>query len=250
MRKNKVNHWAKKKIILYAAAQKNFHTYFFLVVIEETVEVTEEAMEEDAEEFTFNLFSNQKVSTVKIADEKDNTDHWSKVVADQQEHEFDETDPEFLSRVNQVVVDYETILKQSTVPYPTLRLPHRVLDLSKQKEEPKKVSTVKKRKSKKCRDFEKAVKEGKIKLKPNMRKSEDGWPGYPGNLTRVAIVDYQPGGKKKFGNTRGGFNSSSSSSNRGRGGIIRGNSRGGSGGMMARGNSRGGSGFSGRGKSF
>lgn len=197
-------------------------------VEEEEVEVKEEEEEQDEEGFSFRLFSNQTVATVKIGDEKDNTDHWSKVIADQQVYEFDETDPEFVARVNQVAVDYDTILKQSTTPYPSLRLPHRVLHISSTKEEPKK--SIKKRKSKKCRDFEKAVKEGKIVLKPNMRKSEDGWPGWPGHLSRVAIIDYQRG-KKSF-NSRG----------RGGSSMSRGSSRGGS--------SRGGSSRGGRGKSF
>ena len=66
-----------------------------------------------------------------------------------------------------------------------------------------------------------------------MRKSEDGWPGWPGNRTRVAIVDYDASKKTAKNNSRGAF--------RGGRGMSRGNSRGGSGGMMAtRGGGRGG----------
>lgn len=218
-------------------------------------EKQDDAMEEQSEQgeqveeeaFSFRLFSNQTVATVKIGDEKDDTDHWSKIIADQQVYEFDETDPELLARVKQAVVDYDTILKQSTTPYPALQLPHRVLHISSKEVTNK--SMKKKRKSKKCRDFEKAVKEGKIVLKTNMRKSEDGWPGWPGNLTRVAIVDYQSPRKSSGGGGRGGASmgrggySSNSSFRGGRGGHSRGGSRGGS--FSSKGGGRGG-----RGKSF
>lgn len=208
--------------------------------------------EEQEEEFVFNLFASQSIAKVNIADEKDTTDGWAQAVADQQVYEFDETDPEFLARVKEAVVDFDTIMKQSTTPYPALRFPRRVIHILSPEEEAKKASSekkvTKKRKSKKCRDFEKAVKSGKIVLKPNMRnpKTPDGWPGWPGARTPVAIIDYEAT-KKRASSSRGGRGGM-----RGRG-VMRGNSRGGSGGVM-RGNSRGGSGGmmggAGRGKSF
>ncbi|KAI7904818.1 uncharacterized protein BX663DRAFT_503680 [Cokeromyces recurvatus] len=163
--------------------------------------------DDEEEEFEFRLFASQPVATVTIADIKDNTDSLSKAIAEQQVYEFDETDPEFLSRVEQVAVDYETILKQSKVPYPTAIMPHRIIHLPSYDEQAKKdlKEKKKKRKSKKCRDFEKAVKEGRIKLEPNMRNPETpgGWPGWPGNLTRVAIINYQS--PKKQGGRGSGF---------------------------------------------
>lgn len=197
--------------------------------------------DEEEEEFAFHLFASQSIAKVNIADEKDTTDSWSKAVSDQQVCEFDETDPEFVARAKQAVIDYETIMKQSTTPYPALRFPRRIIHILSPEEEAKKVAsekkTIKKRKSKKCRDFEKAVKEGKIDLKPNMRnpKTPDGWPGWPGVINRVAIIDYDAS-KKRGGSSRGGRGGRGGSVRgafRGRG-VIRGNSRGGSGGMMAR----------------
>lgn len=130
-------------------------------------------------------------------EEQDN----AQLVSDLQQVEFDETDPEFQTRVNQVAVDYMTIMKQSTVSYPTLQLPHRVTHLNDIKEvKPKKTA----KKSKKCRDFEKRVKAGEIKLQPNMRDpaTSGGWPGWPGHLTRVSIINYvspRKKGKSSFG---------------------------------------------------
>ena len=126
--------------------------------------------EEDEGEFSFRLFANQSVATVTIADDKDTTDDLSKAIADQQEYEFDDTDPEFLERVNQAAIEYDTIMQQSTIPYPTLRMPRRVVHLNTANVEKVEKKTLKKRKSKKCRDFEKAVKEGKIVLKKEFEK--------------------------------------------------------------------------------
>jgi hypothetical protein len=213
--------------------------------MDENQQESEKEQDEEEEEFSFRLFASQPVATVTIADGKDDTDNWSKQVADQQVYEFDETDPEFLARVNQVAVDYDTIMKQSSVVYPPSTSSRRVIHILSPEEEVKKdeaekKKNAKKRKSKKCRDFERAVKEGKIKLAPNMRNpsTPDGWPGWPGNLTRVAIIDYKPSNLKRghaFGGNaiggRGGF--------RGRG-ASRGSSRGGSGGMTrGRGGGRG-----------
>lgn len=206
-------------------------------------DVDQENSEEEEGGFSFRLFASQPVATVNIEDGKDNTDNWSKLVADQQVYEFDETDPEFVARAQEAAIDYETIVKQSTVPYPAMRFPKRIIHILSPEEEQakkeasteKKKKAVKKRKSKKCRDFEKAVKEGKIELKPNMRnpKTPDGWPGWPGNLTRVAIVDYDASKKKKR------YNNSNNNASRGGGFRGRGVSRGTSRGGMVRGRGRG-----------
>lgn len=183
---------------------------------------------EQEEEFSFRLFASEPVATVTIADGVDNTDDLSRAIADQQVYEFDETDPEFVAKVEQVAVDYDTIMKQSKIPYPTATYPRRILHLlspedQKKKDIAEKKKVTKKRKSKKCRDFEKAVKEGKIKLSPKMRNpaTPDGWPGWPGNLTRVAIINYQPSNRKRD-NGRGGFRGRGSS----RGGAMAGRGRG------------------------
>ncbi|KAI8097988.1 uncharacterized protein B0P05DRAFT_522873 [Gilbertella persicaria] len=155
------------------------------------------AQQEQEEEFAFRLFASQPVAKVTIADVKDDTDSLSKAIAEKQEYEFDETEPEFLARVKEVAIDYTTIMEQSTIPYPTAKFPRRVIHIPSikeqaEKEAAEKKKSVKKRKSKKCRDFEKAIKEGRIKLEPNMRNpnTPGGWPGWPGELTKVAIVDY------------------------------------------------------------
>ncbi|KAI9260072.1 hypothetical protein EDC94DRAFT_148092 [Helicostylum pulchrum] len=208
--------------------------------VEEAKDMEDVKEEGQQEEFVFNLFASQTIAKVNIADDKDTTDDWAQAVADQQVYEFDETEPEFVARVKEAAIDFDTIMKQSTTPYPALRFPRRIIHILSPEEEAKKTSTekkvTKKRKSKKCRDFEKAVKSGKIILKPNMRdpKTPDGWPGWPGARTPVAIIDYDAT-KKRVNSSRGGRGGA-----RGRG-IMRGSSRGGSGGVM-RGNSRGGSG--------
>ncbi|GAA5802763.1 hypothetical protein HPULCUR_008238 [Helicostylum pulchrum] len=208
--------------------------------VEEAKDMEDVKEEGQQEEFVFNLFASQTIAKVNIADDKDTTDDWAQAVADQQVYEFDETEPEFVARVKEAAIDFDTIMKQSTTPYPALRFPRRIIHILSPEEEAKKTSTekkvTKKRKSKKCRDFEKAVKSGKIILKPNMRdpKTPDGWPGWPGARTPVAIIDYDAT-KKRANSSRGGRGGA-----RGRG-IMRGSSRGGSGGVM-RGNSRGGSG--------
>ncbi|KAI9486024.1 MAG: hypothetical protein EXX96DRAFT_547414 [Benjaminiella poitrasii] len=197
---------------------------------------------EKEEEFAFRLFASQPVATVTIAEKEDNTDDLSKAIAEQQVYEFDDTDPEFLSRVEQAAVDYDTILTQSKVPYPTAVQSHRVIHISSiEKQTAEEKNKKRKRKSKKCRDFEKAVKEGKIKVEPNMRdpRSPGGWPGWPGQLTRVAIINYQSPKKKGISNFkqggrggrggvggRGGFRGGSSTNRGGHGGPIMSRGRG------------------------
>lgn len=213
--------------------------------------------DDNEEEFSFRLFSTQPVANINISEKQDSTDDLSKLIADQQVYEFDDSDPELLARVKEAVTDYDTIIQQSKIPYPALICPNKVIHIlspeeqAKKDEEEKKV--VKKRKSKKCRDFEKAVKEGKIKPAPKMRNpaTPDGWPGWPGNRTRVSIINYESpykGGinKKARGGFagRGGFASRGGQTSRGgRGGF--GNSRG-----FSSGNSRGRGGNSSRGRKF
>ncbi|KAI8375832.1 hypothetical protein BD560DRAFT_392054 [Blakeslea trispora] len=182
--------------------------------------------EQPDEEFAFRLFSSQPVAKVTLADAKDDTDSLSKAISEQQQYEFDETEPEFVARIKQVAVDYTTIMEQSTVPYQTAVHSRRLIHLPTLEEQAKKEAaekkSSKKRKSKKCRDFEKAVKEGKIKLEPNMRNpsTPGGWPGWPGNLTKVSIINYVSTRKNnQFG--RGG-NASFNKTSRGRGGSFRG----------------------------
>ncbi|KAF1800466.1 hypothetical protein V8B55DRAFT_1535789 [Mucor lusitanicus] len=201
---------------------------------EESKEEESNDMEtEQAEEFSFRLFASEPVATVTIAEGADNTDDLSKAIADQQVYEFDETDPEFFAKVEQAAIDYDTILTQSKIPYPTATFPRRILHLLSPEEQAKKEAAdkkkiTKKRKSKKCRDFEKAVKAGKIKADPKMRNpaTPDGWPGWPGNLTRIAIINYQPSNKKRDSGARGGFRGRGGSRGGSRGGMMAGRGRG------------------------
>ncbi|KAL7311698.1 hypothetical protein PS15m_009426 [Mucor circinelloides] len=188
---------------------------------------------EQEEEFSFRLFASEPVATVTIAEGTDNTDDLSKAIADQQVYEFDETDPDFVAKVEQAAIDYDFIMKQSKIPYPTATFPRRVLHLLSPEEQSKKDSAdkkkiTKKRKSKKCRDFEKAVKAGKIKPDPKMRNpaTPDGWPGWPGNLTRIAIINYQPSNRKKDSGSRGGFRGRGGSRGSSRGSMMAGRGRG------------------------
>ncbi|KAI8987254.1 hypothetical protein BDF20DRAFT_253797 [Mycotypha africana] len=158
-----------------------------------------EAAEKSPEEgLTFRLFASQPITNVSIEAETDNTDNLAKLVAEQQVYEFDETDPIFKEQVQQAAVDYDTIIRQSAVPYPAMKYLNKIMHISpegivlskvNQAEKDKK----RKRKSKKCRAFEKAVKEGKIKVAPKMRNpsTPNGWPGWPGIKTKVDIINYQ-----------------------------------------------------------
>ncbi|KAI8337372.1 hypothetical protein EDC96DRAFT_523615 [Choanephora cucurbitarum] len=201
------------------------------------MQVEDNGNEQQEEEFAFRLFSSQPVAKVTLADAKDDTDNLSKAISEQQQYEFDETEPEFVARIKEVVIDYTTLMEQSTVPYPTAVYPHRLIHLPTLEQQIEKEAaekkSAKKRKSKKCRDFEKAVKEGKIKFEPSMRNpnTPGGWPGWPGKLTQVAIINYvSPKKNNQFG--RGG-NSSFNKTSRGggfRGRGFSGSSRGSRGG--------------------
>ncbi|KAI8642334.1 hypothetical protein BD408DRAFT_366707 [Parasitella parasitica] len=180
------------------------------------------------EQFSFRLFASEPVATVTIADGIDNTDDLSKAIADQQVYEFDETDPDFVAKVKQVAIDYSTIIRQSKIPYPTTAFPLRILHLSSSQDQAaKKKKMAKKRKSKKCRDFEKAVKEGRIKSEPKMRNPAtlDGWPGWPGTLTRTAIVNYQPSNQKRDSARRDGSRDGFRGRSGSRGSVGRGRGR-------------------------
>ncbi|CEG63379.1 hypothetical protein RMATCC62417_00532 [Rhizopus microsporus] len=159
----------------------------------EQEQVDNEQLEQDTvaeEEFSFRLFAHQPLAKVAIAeDTKD--DGQAQAVADMQQLEFDEHDPELMARVKEAAIDYNDILRQSTVPYPAMQFPHRVIKINSVNKSITEKSK-RKRKSKKCRDFEKKVKAGEIKVQPNMRNPDTpgGWPGWPGQLTRVSIINY------------------------------------------------------------
>lgn len=150
------------------------------------------------EEFTFRLFSSQPATQVVSISEKDETtDKLAEAAAAewkrQQLEEFDDNDPDFRARVSAAAITFEQIMQQSQTPYPAMRYPRRVLHIPRddggQQGEKEKVQK-RRRKSKKRRDFEKAVKEGRITLKPNMRdlNTPGGWPGWPGRRNPCAII--------------------------------------------------------------
>ncbi|KAI8371337.1 uncharacterized protein BYT42DRAFT_579871 [Radiomyces spectabilis] len=144
----------------------------------------------DAAAFAFRLFSSKPVSSISIREPEDTTDMLAKSVADQQKVDHDEDDPEFVALIQASAISYNDILDQSGWAYPAMRLPHRVLHISQEESPAAGTKEKKKRKSKKCRDFEKAVREGRIKLKPAMRNpaTPGGWPGWPGHRTPCAII--------------------------------------------------------------
>ena len=81
------------------------------------------------EEFSFRLFAHQPLAKVAISeDTKD--DGQAQAVADMQQLEFDEHDPELMARVKEAAIDYKDILRQSTVPYPAMQFHHRVIDIN------------------------------------------------------------------------------------------------------------------------
>jgi hypothetical protein len=202
-------------------------------------ETTNDSNEEN-DAFSFKLFSSAPLAEVNIKSTADDTaNDMSKAVADQQIVEFDDTDPEFLSRVKQAALEFDTIMQQSQIPYPAMRFSRRVVHILENGEPVAKKdgaiqdkNNKKKRKSKKYRDFQKAVAENKMIVKPNMRNPQtpDGWPGWPGHRTKVAIIqtDVVQTAWKKTGYGRGGHS---------RGGFSRGSSRGG--GFRGRGRGRG-----------
>ncbi|KAF7721020.1 hypothetical protein EC973_005545 [Apophysomyces ossiformis] len=164
---------------------------------EENPSVSEEIQQEDQEEkkeeeevFSFRLFSSKPVTTVDLHEEENTADVLAKKVASQQIVDHDEDDPEFRARVAVAAISHEQIMKQSAWPYPALKYSHRVLHIPAVDPSSTEESIKKKRKSKKRRDFEKAVREGRIQVKPNMRNPETpgGWPGWPGRRTRYAII--------------------------------------------------------------
>lgn len=198
-------------------------------------------MEEDEEEFAFKLFSTESVAKVSIkANDNETADALAQQIANLQQIDHDETDPAFMAQVAQASISYDTIMQQSHWPYPALQLPKRVLHLPSNTSDsaptiPSTTATTKpKRKSKKRRDYEKAVKEGRIVPKPNMRdpRTPGGWPGYPGARDPCVIIAEQG----TYGN-RGRPHAKSMGGRGGRGGFS---SRGGRGGFSSRGG-RGGS---------
>ncbi|ORZ00682.1 hypothetical protein BCR43DRAFT_485630 [Syncephalastrum racemosum] len=220
---------------------------------ERPTEEGEEGADEDA--FAFRLFSSKPVAQVNLKeDEGDTMDMMAATVNKMRKVEQDDDRPEFQARIAAAAIDYDTLLAQSKWAYPALRTP--AIDISNQdhvKEEEQKKQRP--RKSKKRRDFEKAVASGRIALTPNMRDSrnEGGWPGWPGHRSPCAIitpVDHLLKHKKKYksGASSHGNPGARGGSVRGArgGGAMRGGSRGRGGG--ARGGARGG-GAGGRGGS-
>lgn len=162
--------------------------------------------------------------------------------------EQDDDRPEFQARIAAAAIDYDTLLAQSKWAYPALRTP--AFDISNRDDAQEEKEAQKKqrpRKSKKRRDFEKAVASGRITLTPDMRdpRNEGGWPGWPGHRSPCAIVtpvDHLLKHKKKY---KGGASSQGGPGGRGGargGGAMRGRgSRGGArgGGPGGRGGGRG-----------
>ncbi|ORZ26204.1 hypothetical protein BCR42DRAFT_401783 [Absidia repens] len=264
-------------------ASKRMEAMMSMVLVEEDAQEEsagddqDETMDDDEEEFAFRLFSTDSVAKVSIKENDEETANaLSQQIANQQQIDHDETDPTFLANVAQASISYDDIMRQSTWAYPALRLPKRVTHLpsstptsTSSKTVPPEsssssssslssiipkdnnstsTSTVDKpkRKSKKRRDYEKAVKEGRITPKVNMRdpRTPGGWPGYPGARDPCAIINDQPyrgnrgsggsdGYKYKYQGptSKNGYGGSSSSRGRGRGGFGgRGRGRGGAGG--------------------
>ncbi|KAI8088834.1 uncharacterized protein BX664DRAFT_296206 [Halteromyces radiatus] len=214
-------------------ANRRMEALMNMVVVEEQQDTTnmdnQETMEEEEEEeFAFRLFSTGSVAKVSIKEKGDDeANALSQQIANQQQIEQDETDPDFVTRITQASISYDDIMQQSTWAYPALRLPKRVIHINNNDmKSDTTTSTKRKRKSKKRRDYEKAVKEGRIIPKPNMRdtRTPGGWPGYPGARTPCAIIKTQShkarsgGFKSRPQVFKNSFISRSSSGRGGRGG--------------------------------
>ncbi|ORX53497.1 hypothetical protein DM01DRAFT_1336037 [Hesseltinella vesiculosa] len=163
-----------------------------LVVGEESAESDEEEQDQPDETFSFRLFSSSTVAKVSIkeADDAEEMNQLAQKVAAQQVVDHDETDPVFLAKIAAATMDYDTLLKQSTWSYPTSKYPRRVLHIPATST-PSVINKPSRHKSKKRRDFEKAVQQGKFKVQPNMRDpsaSPNAWPGYPGKRSPCAII--------------------------------------------------------------
>ncbi|KAI8146012.1 hypothetical protein BJV82DRAFT_32393 [Fennellomyces sp. T-0311] len=187
---------------------------------------SEEHPEEEEEAFAFRLFSSKPVAKVNISDKDDTADMLAALAAKQRTVDFDEeTDPDFIARVQAAAITYDDLVGQSKQPYYALQLPKRVIHIPQDQGKDEKTAK-KHRKSKKRRDFEKAVREGRIQVKPNIRDpaTPGGWPGWPGNLTVCRIITDTEGDIKKKPSFQGG--------GRGRGGIR------GRGGFRGRGSAR------------
>ncbi|CAO3599693.1 unnamed protein product [Absidia cylindrospora] len=239
-------------------ASKRMEAMMNMVLVEEDAQ--EEAAsdgdqdDDEQDEFAFRLFSTDTVAKVSIKENDEETANaLSQQIANQQQIDHDETDPTFLANVAQASISYDDIMQQSTWAYPALRLPKRVTHLPSSIAVPPESSSIipkdnnstsstidkPKRKSKKRRDYEKAVKEGRITPKVNMRdpRTPGGWPGYPGARDPYAIMNDQPYRGNRGSGGGDGYKykyqgpTSSSSRGKGRGGFSsRGRGRGGAGG--------------------
>ncbi|KAI9479537.1 hypothetical protein BDB00DRAFT_879300 [Zychaea mexicana] len=155
---------------------------------EEPKESEQEEKQEEA--FAFRLFSSKPVAQVNIKEKDDDTaDMLAELAAKQQTVDFEqENEPDFIEHIQAAAVDYNDLLVQSKQPYYAMQYPKRVthIPLDQKQQQP----TKKHRKSKKRRDFEKAVREGRIHVQPNMRNPATlgGWSGWPGHRTRCHII--------------------------------------------------------------
>lgn len=204
--------------------------------------------DQQEEEFTFQLFSSKPVAKVNISEKDNEAERLAELIAtaaQQRSVDHDmETDADFIAQINEAAVSFDDIMTQSQWAYPALRLPHRVIPAGSSLSSASASTTEKskekqqRRKSKKRRDFEKAVRQGRIVVAPNMRNPQTpgGWPGWPGNRTRYAIItniEKDLKVTKKAGNTSfkrggagGGRGAARGGRGSGRGGMMRGRGRG------------------------
>ncbi|KAL0087811.1 hypothetical protein J3Q64DRAFT_1734645 [Phycomyces blakesleeanus] len=189
-----------------------------------------EEEENELEAFSFKLFSSKQVTKISLQG-VDRGDEMAAEVARQQVVDHDEDDPEFAALIAASAVSYDQIMEQSKQSYGLAQSTHVVnvplVGEPKQKH--------KKRKSKECRAFNRAVKAGTIKPEPRMRNPQipNGWPGWPGIRTCFAIITkinkdlkrnqrvvkpYVPRGGAARG--RGSTRGSTRGSGRGRGGVT------------------------------
>lgn len=232
-------------MLLLIASYKDTKPFLFFL---EDEQVEDEASlttndQQQEEEFTFQLFSSKPVAKVNISEKDNEAERLKELIASAaQQRSVDhdmESDADFIAQINQAAISFDDIMTQSQWAYPALRLPHRVIPAGSSSSSPTTTTEKSKprRKSKKRRDFEKAVRQGRIVVSPNMRdpQTPGGWPGWPGNRTRYAIItniEKDLKVNKKAGNTsfkRGGGRGGATATRgrgSGRGGMMRGRGRG------------------------
>ncbi|KAI9009962.1 hypothetical protein CLU79DRAFT_774758 [Phycomyces nitens] len=155
------------------------------VADDENDEPKENEDEDELQGFSFKLFSSKQVTKISLQG-VDRGDEMSAEVARQQVVDHDEEDPEFAALVAASAVSYDQIMEQSRQSYGLAQSTH-VMNIPLA-DEPK--LKRKKRKSKQCREYNRAVKAGTIQPEPRMRNPQvpNGWPGWPGIRTCFAII--------------------------------------------------------------